>query len=366
MQTREPIRIPEGNEFSLCLPLVLLTEDGREPLPASHLQDIHVRTSWNSVSEEREFTTDGNKIIVAFGETLPLGCYNVHIYAQYQGRCIASHMRAVFEIVRWNDLANFEDYVFEKSQTAPTSVFIQGGEESGGAERPTIKLRFENAFSEQYSTLSYDDVDDDDNPTGSLLVRGDKIFVRLDNMPDTIEDNYYIVISRWNYKKKAISMFINPIVYPVRVRERIEAMGEEWCNGRYIELPYSLADIVLFYIHGSDDTGAIPKDIAKNIYRAIFYGSQATKMKFGSTLKQYSKRFFVQLVKGELVLVDGNGGFKNVSYRSEPVPFLARVKAGGSGKWYGQVIEEYGLNGGDPVLSFRASQTEHSFISAKT
>ena len=140
------IRIPHGNDFCLNFPLVLLTPNGEEDIAAAELTDISVKVGRGSNLVSYAYTIEDNLIVVEFDETLTRGTYDVHIYAKLAGRDIASHLKECFAIVDWNKEGNFKDYVFEKSQTVSTSVFI--GNNAVDTELAALKASYQQKIAE--------------------------------------------------------------------------------------------------------------------------------------------------------------------------------------------------------------------------
>lgn len=142
------IKIPEGNDFTLYFPLVLLTDyDEQHELTASYLTDISVQVEHSGIKEDYEFTTEEHYIVVNFEDTLQRGTYNVHIRAKVFGRDIASHQKECFQIVAWNRDSNFKDFVFKRSQVVSTSVFI-GNTVMGDAELEELKTLYRDMIAQ--------------------------------------------------------------------------------------------------------------------------------------------------------------------------------------------------------------------------
>lgn len=118
------ISIPKGNDFQLFFPLVLLTDSGKEPLHIAELTDIHVVVAKGQEQIEYDYNYEDTLLYVQFEETLERATYDVHITAKYNGRDIASHLKACFKIVDWNKDANIENHFPKEEYTAETSVFI--------------------------------------------------------------------------------------------------------------------------------------------------------------------------------------------------------------------------------------------------
>ena len=134
------IKIPKGNDFNLFFPLSLMQEHGNVPLPADMLTDIHVTIAKGTFLTEYPYTVYESSLVVAFPETLERATYDVHVTAKYEGRDIASHLKACFSIVDWNRDANMANYFPKRDFTADTSVFI--GLLSSDADVESVKQEY--------------------------------------------------------------------------------------------------------------------------------------------------------------------------------------------------------------------------------
>lgn len=119
MAIDKTIKIPRGNSFILEVPIVeRLYTGGKpvdEPVSPDEFSDWSVTVERFDTRERvayRNFTVSAvTSVRITFDETLPVGYYNVIIGAKRGGGDVSQRMRKCFEIVEWNSLSNFEDYV---------------------------------------------------------------------------------------------------------------------------------------------------------------------------------------------------------------------------------------------------------------
>lgn len=153
MAKNKTITIPEGNDFTLLVPMYLKNADGtQEPIVVSALTDIIVRVDTDSDeldSSMYEVSRDtGNCFHLSFQENLEVGNYSIHITAKLGTRDIATHLQNCFGIVEWNENATYLNYIHGEDILAPDTLFVYGVEDD---EIATLRQRYEEAITEANS-----------------------------------------------------------------------------------------------------------------------------------------------------------------------------------------------------------------------
>lgn len=99
------ILVPQNNDFEIRLQVTLT--DGTI-IPAESLSAVAATMGMLGKEKSVEVGFFNGRVCVACPSSLQLGKYNVHIYAQLDGRDIACHMQDVFCIVPFGDAAQTE------------------------------------------------------------------------------------------------------------------------------------------------------------------------------------------------------------------------------------------------------------------
>lgn len=137
------IRIPQGNEFSLFVPLVL--KDGTA-VEGERLSDIQVllQSSPPRQSYAVSVNVQSNYVVVTPQVELPLGSYDLTITARYENRDIAILLNNCFSISTWTNGSDYEKYLVDKEIVLEQQVLI--GAFNTDAELETLKEQYRTAI----------------------------------------------------------------------------------------------------------------------------------------------------------------------------------------------------------------------------
>ena len=137
------IRIPQGNEFSLFVPLVL--KDGTA-VEGERLSDIEVllQSAPPRQSYAVSVNVQSNYVVVTPQVELPLGSYDLTITARYEGRDIAILLNNCFAISTWTNGSDYEKYLVSKEIVLEQQVLI--GAFNTDAELETLKEQYRTAI----------------------------------------------------------------------------------------------------------------------------------------------------------------------------------------------------------------------------
>ena len=126
---RETIKVAQGNEFVIAVPLVQLNRDGStSEIDAQHIANLRVvvdRPCGTHFSPS--VVRDGHYLVLSFSESLVISQYNITITAALpNGKYFCLPLKAAFEIVKWDKDSNWRDFVIADRIELPTQPTIAG------------------------------------------------------------------------------------------------------------------------------------------------------------------------------------------------------------------------------------------------
>jgi len=137
------IRIPQGNDFSLFVPLVL--KDGTA-VEGERLSDIQVllQSAPPRQSYAVSVNVQSNYVVITPQVELPLGSYDLTITSKYENRDIAILLNNCFSISTWTNGSDYEKYLVGKEIILEQQVLI--GAFNTDAELETLKEQYRAAI----------------------------------------------------------------------------------------------------------------------------------------------------------------------------------------------------------------------------
>lgn len=139
---KKTIQIPQGNEFSLFVPFVVLSKNGREDASAALWNNVQVVVRMSNKSEDIPHTTalQEQYVVISFDNSLKLGSYDVIISGEYERRKVCAPLNNHFAITAWAD-GNYADFIVGQPIICPTQTIIGQFNTTQDIEDLTEELR---------------------------------------------------------------------------------------------------------------------------------------------------------------------------------------------------------------------------------
>lgn len=121
------LKITQGNDFVIYLPLVLLNTSGKEPVDTSDMASVVVkvkRACADAITVTPTYVQ--NFMVLSFPETMALGSYDADIKFKLDGVDKSVQINKFFEIVEYDYQSNWQDYIVGDHIVTDTQAYIAG------------------------------------------------------------------------------------------------------------------------------------------------------------------------------------------------------------------------------------------------
>lgn len=146
------IRIPENNDFTLYVPLVLLSATGEQPLDTASLNDVRVLYGVGTRLQLIAHTVIDQYIVVRFA-AMRRQHFDLHIEFKNHGIVQSTHIEDAVEVVPWNEQSNWKDFIVGSPVYMPTQILISAKERTD-EELEELKQEYRDKNAQLDSTIA--------------------------------------------------------------------------------------------------------------------------------------------------------------------------------------------------------------------